>query len=108
MEIPFSEEEVLATLSSLSGDKTPGPNGFSMAFWQFCWVVVKKEVIGFFFFRNSMILGPFKGDAQILLFFGTHTHSTFLGTRRDSFSILGRILPFPGTRPDSTIFRYSH
>ena len=53
MEIPFSKEEVLATLSSLSGDKTPGPNGFSMAFWQFCWVVVKKEVIGFFFFFFS-------------------------------------------------------
>ena len=26
----------------------------------------------------------------------------------DRFSVLARILPFPGTRPDSTIFRYSH
>ena len=30
----------------------------------------------------------------------------FSGTRRDSFSILARILPFPRTRPDSTFFRY--
>ena len=32
----------------------------------------------------------------------------FFGTRRDSFSRLARNLAFPGTRPDSTIFRYSH
>ena len=31
----------------------------------------------------------------------------FFGTRWDSFSILGGILPFPDTRPYSTIFRYS-
>ena len=32
LEIPLSEEEVLAALSSLSGNKAPGPNGFTMAF----------------------------------------------------------------------------
>ena len=32
----------------------------------------------------------------------------FFGTRRDSFSILEGILLFPGTDPDSAIFRYSH
>ena len=32
----------------------------------------------------------------------------FAGTPQDSFSILVRILAFPDTRPDSTIFRYSH
>ena len=32
----------------------------------------------------------------------------FFCNRRDSFSILARILPFPSTLPDSTIFRYSH
>ena len=32
----------------------------------------------------------------------------FSGTRRDTFSILARLLPLPSTRPDSTIFRYSH
>ena len=32
----------------------------------------------------------------------------FFETRSDSFSIVAQILPFPGTRPDSTIFRYSH
>ena len=32
----------------------------------------------------------------------------FCDSRRESFSILARILRFPGTRPDSTNFRYSH
>ena len=48
LEIPFSKEEVLAALSSLSGDKVIGLDGFFMAFWQFCWDFVKREVIGFF------------------------------------------------------------
>ena len=48
LEVPFTEEEVLAALSCLNGDKAPGPNGFSMAFWQACWDVVKNEVMGFF------------------------------------------------------------
>ena len=60
-------------------------------------------------------------------FFDTHTDSTFSryspgfyhffvlptirpfsGTRGESFWILVRIVPFHGTRLDSTIFRYSH
>ena len=60
-------------------------------------------------------------------FFGTRTDSTFsrylprfyhfsvltrilpfFGTRPDSVSVLARIVPFVGTRPDSTIFWYSH
>ena len=32
----------------------------------------------------------------------------FFETLPDSFWVLARILPFPGTRLDSTIFRYSH
>ena len=60
-------------------------------------------------------------------FFGTHLDSTFsryspefyhfsvlmliglsFDTRPNSFSILAWILPFPSTRPDSTIFGYAH
>ncbi|KAL6330424.1 hypothetical protein AAG906_040354 [Vitis piasezkii] len=49
LEVPFIEKEVFAALSCLNGDKTPGPDGFSMAFWQACWDVVKKKVMGFFY-----------------------------------------------------------
>ena len=48
LEFYFSEEEVFAALSSLCGDKALGSDGFTLAFWQGCWEVVKSEVMGFF------------------------------------------------------------
>ncbi|RVW48943.1 Transposon TX1 uncharacterized 149 kDa protein [Vitis vinifera] len=48
LEAPFSEEEVFGALSDLNGDKAPGPDGFTMAFWQFSWSFLKEEVMGFF------------------------------------------------------------
>ena len=48
LELPFSEEEVFAALSDLGKDKAPGPDGYTMAFWFFCWDVVKVEVLDFF------------------------------------------------------------
>ena len=48
LERPFSEEEVFATLGEFSGEKAPGPDGFSMAFWQSSWAFVKTEVVSFF------------------------------------------------------------
>ena len=40
LEKPFSEE-VFGALSGFCGEKASGPNGFSMAFWQFSWDFVK-------------------------------------------------------------------
>ena len=76
-------------------------------------------------FRYSHWFGPFR--IHVWTLFDTRTDSTFsryspgffnfsvltlirpfLVTRWDNFSILARNLPFPGTRPDSSIFRYSH
>ena len=34
LEIPFSENEIQSALMEMNGDKAPGPNGFTMAFWQ--------------------------------------------------------------------------
>ena len=48
LELPFSEEEVFAALSDLGKNKAPSPDGYTMAFWLFCWDVVKVEVLGFF------------------------------------------------------------
>ncbi|RVX10791.1 LINE-1 retrotransposable element ORF2 protein [Vitis vinifera] len=48
LEESFSGDEVFLALSDLNGDKAPGPDGFSLAFWQFCWDFVKDEVLGFF------------------------------------------------------------
>ena len=46
LEALFSKEEVFGTLLDLNGDKVPGPDGFSMAFWQFSWSFLKEEVMG--------------------------------------------------------------
>ncbi|RVW54429.1 hypothetical protein CK203_068460 [Vitis vinifera] len=45
LEEMFSVEEVFLALAKLNRDKAPGPDGFSFAFWQFCWDFVKVEVL---------------------------------------------------------------
>jgi exonuclease III len=45
LERQFSEEEVVTALHQISGEKAPGPDGFTLAFFQQCWEVVKVEVL---------------------------------------------------------------
>ena len=35
-------------VKELKGDKAPGPNGFSLAFYHHCWGVVKRDVLAMF------------------------------------------------------------
>ena len=48
MENPFTVEEVFIALSNLNGDKALGPDGFTMAFWQFSWDIVKEYIMKLF------------------------------------------------------------
>ena len=36
LELPFTEAEVQAALMDMNGDKAPGPDGFTLSFWQSC------------------------------------------------------------------------
>ena len=56
LEKEFTKEEVIQVLREMEGDKAPGPNGFTMAFFHNCWSVVEKDVMDFFdyFHRHSM------------------------------------------------------
>lgn len=45
----------MAALRSLSGDKTPGPDGFSMAFFQHCWEVIKEDVMEVFYYFHAKV-----------------------------------------------------
>ena len=45
LERPFDEEEITGVVQGFNGDKAPGPNGFSLAFFQQCWSVVRDEVL---------------------------------------------------------------
>ena len=48
LERPFDEDEVFGVINGFNGDKAPGPDGFSMAFFQPCWSVLKKEIMDVF------------------------------------------------------------
>ena len=56
LEKKFMKEEVIQVLREMEGDKAPGPDGFTMAFFQKCWSVVEKDVMDVFdyFHRHSM------------------------------------------------------
>ena len=42
------EEEVFGVISDFKGDKALGPDGFSMAFFQSCWCILKAEIMAVF------------------------------------------------------------
>jgi hypothetical protein len=48
LERPFEREEVFHVLQNFEGDKAPGPNGFTMVFFQKCWQIVELDVMAFF------------------------------------------------------------
>ncbi|RVW55551.1 LINE-1 retrotransposable element ORF2 protein [Vitis vinifera] len=54
--------------NGLNGDKAPGPDGFTGAFWQFCWEFVKEEVLE--------------------MFKEFHEHKTFLKSLNATFLVL--------------------
>jgi exonuclease III len=55
LEADFTEEEVSEAVHNMNGDKAPGPDGFSLAFFQFCWSVVKGDIMQIFhhFFNHG-------------------------------------------------------
>lgn len=48
MERPFDEAEVSRVVRTFNGGKALGPDGFSLAFFQSCWEVVKGDVLAMF------------------------------------------------------------
>ena len=48
LERKFEREEILQVVSDLDGDKAPGPDEFTMAFYHHCWRVVEKDVLAVF------------------------------------------------------------
>jgi hypothetical protein len=48
LEREFEEEEVRKVVLAMEGDKVWGPDGFSIAFFQVCWEVVKEDIMKIF------------------------------------------------------------
>jgi hypothetical protein len=49
LERAFKEEEVRNVVSAMTGDKAPGLDGFSMAFFQVCWDVMSMNIMKVFY-----------------------------------------------------------
>ena len=82
LEVPFIEEEASVALADLNGDKAPGPNGFTAAFWQFSWDVVKSDIM--WLFRDF------------------HEHGNFVKSLNSTFMVL---IPKRGGAEDLKDFR---
>ena len=69
LELPFSEVEVHSALMDMNGDKAPGLDGFTVAFWQSCWDFVKEEVLEMFkeFHEQSSFLKSLNNMFLVLL-----------------------------------------
>ncbi|RVW93878.1 Transposon TX1 uncharacterized 149 kDa protein [Vitis vinifera] len=48
LEVPFVEIEIHSALMEMNGDKAPGPDGFTVAFWQNVWDFTKEEIMEMF------------------------------------------------------------
>ena len=48
LERRFEKDEIPLVVREMEGDKTLGPNGFSMTFFYHCWRVVDRDVLAVF------------------------------------------------------------
>ncbi|RVX18136.1 LINE-1 retrotransposable element ORF2 protein [Vitis vinifera] len=69
MELSFTEGEVQTVLMEMNGDKAPGPDGFSVFFWQCCWDFVKEEILEMFteFHDQNMFLKSINNTFLVLI-----------------------------------------
>ena len=68
LEIPFAEIEIYSALMEMNGDKAPGPDGFTVSFWQNAWDFTKEEIME--------------------MFKEFHEHSSFVRSLNNTFLVL--------------------
>ncbi|RVW15175.1 LINE-1 reverse transcriptase-like [Vitis vinifera] len=68
LEVPFAETEIHSALMEMNGDKAPGLDGFTIAFWQNAWDFAKEEIME--------------------MFKEFHEHNTFVRSLNNTFLVL--------------------
>ena len=58
LERPFEEAEIFEVIKEFNGDKSPGPDGFLMAFFQACWGTLKSDIV--VVFNHFHVTGQFE------------------------------------------------
>ena len=53
LELPFTELEISNALMACAPDKAPGPDGYTMAFFQKSWCFIKEDLAAFNFFHQN-------------------------------------------------------
>jgi len=58
-DVPFSEDEVWATVKALPADRAPGPDGFTGRFYKSCWRIIKGDLM-------AALVSLHQGDSRYL------------------------------------------
>ncbi|KAK1256612.1 hypothetical protein QJS04_geneDACA024456 [Acorus gramineus] len=69
LEAPFGEIEIFEAIAKAEGDKAPGPDGFSLSFFQRYWSIVKHDVVAMFeeFYAGSQSVGCLNSSNFVLI-----------------------------------------
>ena len=69
LELSFREDEVFTAIKEMDGDKASGPDGFTRAFWQASWHLVKGEIMEVFrdFHANETYIRSLNATFLVLI-----------------------------------------
>jgi hypothetical protein len=76
LELMFSEVEVWNTIQEMPLDKSPGPDGFTRAFYQRAWLVIKHDILAGLM---KLRVGDGRGFARL-----NRVHITLIPKRLDA------------------------
>ena len=66
LEREFDREEIIAALREAESDEAPGPDGFTIAFFEKCWCMIGEDVMAFFADFHSQCIFEKSLNATIL------------------------------------------
>eukprot|EP00253_Pinus_taeda_P019656 PITA_19656 len=95
---PFTEEETINVIWSMDADKAPGPDGFSIHFYKFCWHLIKADLLKMisWFMKKAKIGGGTNSSYLALIPKDTNPESFArfmpISLCNDSYKILAKLL----------------